>query len=84
MQTEARENPWRQAVSEKLCKNNNFIVYLKVMTLTRGFFVACNVVSYTSVVCKVSGLNVLLIALCGKQTTVVTQSYQFQNEYIFF
>ena len=35
-------------------------------------------------VCKVSGLNVLLIALCGIQTTVVTQSYQFQNEYIFF
>ena len=47
MRTEARENPWRQAVSEKLCKNNNFIVYLKVMTLTQGFFVACNVVSYT-------------------------------------
>ena len=46
MRTEARENPWRQAVSEKLCKNN-FIVYLKVMTLTQGFFIACNVVSYT-------------------------------------
>ena len=76
MRTEATENPWRQAVSEKLCKNNNFIVYLKVMTLTQGFFIAC--------VCKVSGLNVLLIALCGKQTTVVTQSYQFQNEYMFF
>ena len=39
MRTEARENPWRQAVSEKLCKNNNFIVYLKDSDdLDSGFF----------------------------------------------
>ena len=32
MRTEARENPWCQAVSEKLCKNN------KSDDLDSGFF----------------------------------------------